>query len=496
MRILALTLIIAATQASAFSLSWLRPKADLSKSVARVRVTSQNYRWPRPWEEPAPASKEGLGTYIGNNRLLVTADLVRNATFVELERIGDANKTVAKVENVDYFANLAVVTPEDKSFLADMKALQVREKSKTGDTLEVWQFEPNGTPVIAEGTIKAIEASAYTTDSAFLTYSVRITLSSTGSSYVLPVIQGGKLAGISLAHSQNEQTMTLIPGPVIAHYLSDLNDGDYQGFPRGSFSFVSLEDPQLRHYSGLNGERDGIFVSDIRPGGSAEVAGLKIGDVMLAMGGQDIDRFGTYEDSEFGRQSLVHLITTRHFVGDSIDLTILRDKEEMTISMALEAIDPQTYPIPPFLYDQAPTYIIVGGFVFQELSRQYLRAWGRNWNTGAPRRLVYYESKQWELLEPGQRQIILTQVLPTPSNIGYHDIALRLVKTINGVELKSINDIPKALASPIDGFHVITFTHDGQKVYLDTAQTNRDNGAILKIYGLPALSRLDPFARD
>jgi hypothetical protein len=488
--------LIAAFQASALSFDWLRPKPDLSESMARVRVTSQNYRWPRPWEEPAPASKEGLGTYIGNNRLLVTADLVRNATFVELERIGDASKTVATVENVDYFANLAVVTPEDTSFLAGMKALSVRQKSKTGDTLEVWQFEPNGTPVIAEGTIKAIEASSYTTDSAFLTYSVRITLSSVGSSYVLPVIQGGKLAGISLAHSQNEQTMTLIPGPVIAHYLGDLDDGDYQGFPRGSFAFVSLEDPQLRHYSGLNGEKDGIYISDVRPGGSAEKAGLKLGDVLLAMDGHDIDRFGHYEDADFGRQSLVHLITTRKYVGDSITLDILRDKEPMSITMKLEPIDPETFPIPPFLYDQAPTYIIVGGFVFQELSRQYLRAWGRNWNTSAPRRLVYYESKQWELLEPGKRQIILTQVLPTPSNIGYHELALRLVKTINGMELTSINDIPKALAQPIDGFHVITFAHEGEKVYLDVAQTNRDNGTILNVYGLPALSRLDPFARD
>jgi len=183
-------------------------------------------------------------------------------------------------------------------------------------------------------------------------------------------------------------------------------------------------------------------------------------------------------------------------VGDSLELSILRDKEEMSITMNLEAIDPQTFPIPPFLYDQAPTYIIVGGFVFQELSRQYLRAWGRSWNTAAPRRLVYYESKQWELLEPGKRQIILTQVLPTPSNIGYHNLSLSLVKSINGMALSSLNDIPKALAKPVDGYHVITFTHAGEKVYLDAQQTNRDNGAILRTYGLPALSRLDPFARD
>jgi len=55
-------------------------------SLVRVNVTGQQYDYFRPWQKKAPFSKRGLGAVLPQGRVLVTADLVANHNYVELER--------------------------------------------------------------------------------------------------------------------------------------------------------------------------------------------------------------------------------------------------------------------------------------------------------------------------------------------------------------------------------------------------------------------------
>ena len=67
---------------------------------------------------------------------------------------------------------------------------------------------------------------------------------------------------------------------------------------------------------------------------------------------------------------------------------------------------------------------MLGGLIFQELSRQYLSEWGTNWLKEAPQRFVYLDRFQSELFPDGNRRVvILSQVLPANSTIGYDDLA-------------------------------------------------------------------------
>ena len=54
----------------------------------------------------------------------------------------------------------------------------------------------------------------------------------------------------------------------------------------------------------------------------------------------------------------------------------------MQLDFALEHRTAEDYVIPPYNLDRAPPYYVVGGLIFQELSRQYLREWGANWHEG------------------------------------------------------------------------------------------------------------------
>src|SRR6185437_12509927 len=86
-------------------------------SLVRVNVTGQPYDYFRPWQKKAPLSKRALGAVLSKGRVLVTADLVTNQNYVELERAESGEKTAANVEVIDYEANLALLEPSEKNFL-------------------------------------------------------------------------------------------------------------------------------------------------------------------------------------------------------------------------------------------------------------------------------------------------------------------------------------------------------------------------------------------
>jgi hypothetical protein len=55
-----------------------------ANSIVRVNATLQDYSFLRPWEKGAPTPRRGLGAVLEGNRVLVTAEMCVNATFLEL----------------------------------------------------------------------------------------------------------------------------------------------------------------------------------------------------------------------------------------------------------------------------------------------------------------------------------------------------------------------------------------------------------------------------
>ena len=111
--------------------------ASKPKEVAlvRVNVTGQGYDYFRPWQKKAPFSKRALGAVLPRVRVLVTADLVTNQNYVELERAESGEKTAANVRVIDYEANLALLEPADKSFLNGITPLEITSDTVVGDRL-------------------------------------------------------------------------------------------------------------------------------------------------------------------------------------------------------------------------------------------------------------------------------------------------------------------------------------------------------------------------
>ncbi len=480
----------------------VQPAKRAELSVVRVNSANQAYDFFRPWSKRNPFERHGLGAVLGGGRVLVTAELVANHNAIELEKAESGEKVSAKVLCVDYESNLALLAPADpaegEKFFAGLKGLEVGTESVVGDRLNVLQLESNDALVSTPGPITTIEVGRYQLEGhRFLLFRMSVPLQFREGSFTAPAIdKSGKLVGILMRYDPRSQTLDLVPGAVIAHFLRDFDsqgEGQYAGFPKAGLDFAPMRDPQLRRYAKLPaGSNDGVYVTDVAKGGPADAAGVRGGDVLVEVAGQPVDQDGNYAEPLYGRINVSHLFT-KGFVGERVPVKFIRDGQAQAVELTLARKSPQDFVSPPYVLDRGPRYLIADGMIFQELSRQYLKEWGGDWQKQAPQRLVYLDRYQSALVKDGRKRVvILSNVLPTASNIGYEDLNYAIVKAVNGRPLGSLDDLAKALEeAPASGFHKIQLEDFPREVYLDAARLVEEDAKIQRTYGLPTLRRME-----
>ena len=459
-------------------------------SILRVNSTNQGYDFFQPWQKKPPFSRRGLGVVISDGRILVTAELVANSNFIELEKAATAEKSSAVIERVDYDCNLAILRPSDPAFVAQMVPFKFNGKTSIGDSATVLQLEPNGEIAETTGRISAIAIAPYPLDNfGLLVFKLSAPLQQRDGSFTLPAVRDGRLLGLIMRYDARNQTADIIPMPVIQRFLQQAAAPVYRGFPRLGVSYSPLRDPQLRHYIGLK-EPGGIYITKVAPGGSAAKAGLLKGDVLLAINGKPLDQDGNYEDPDHGRILFSHLTNTATAAGEQATLKIFRDGKIQTLTATMEPLDRSRIASPSFLADAAPPFVILGGLVFIELSRPFLQEWGSDWPKSAPQRLVYLDAFQDELPEDRGKIVVLARVLPTPDTIGYDNLGNLVVKELNGQPVKSLADLVAASKKPVDGFQKIELEEDPKWIFLDAESIESNRKKLMEHYDLPALERL------
>src|ERR1022692_2307964 len=123
------------------------PAAGLrNTSLLKVNVTNQAWNPRIPWQKTSPSSRRGLGVLLEGNRILVTAQLVADATYIELEQADTGHRLPAKVKAVDYDVNLALLEPTAAvdGFFAGLKPMPLETTAHIGDPMFVWQLDRVG----------------------------------------------------------------------------------------------------------------------------------------------------------------------------------------------------------------------------------------------------------------------------------------------------------------------------------------------------------------
>ncbi|MCB1065128.1 MAG: PDZ domain-containing protein [Verrucomicrobiae bacterium] len=470
-------------------------KPSPEKSLVRVNATLQSYNFLRPWEKSAPTPRRGLGAVLSGNRVLVTGELIVNSTYIELEHPSTGEKTPARIVGHDYEANLAVLAPIDESskLMDELVPLEVDTSVAPKDTVEVWQVEDNGDGVITKVDVQRAAVNQYFIDSAvFLVYQSIGSLQARANSFTLPVIKDGKLGGMLLSYNAKEQISQVLAGPIIQAFLDDLAEGEYQGFPNLGIGFEQTLDDQLRRFARIDGKEGGIFVTNVQKNSSADKAGLESGDVIMAIGGHAIDSRGNYVHPTYGKLNFSHLVRGNAKVGDKIKIAIIRNGEPQDIDVTLERKEPNDYLIDAYMFDRGPRYLIMGGLIFQELTLPYLESWGENWDTRAPFKLVHANAHPEQYEDEGREKLVfLSQVLRTPSTLGYEELNSVILSKVNGQAINNLKDLSKAFTMPDEkGIHKIEFTDFPRVIYIEDRTSRAVNQQLVQ-YGISQMEKLD-----
>lgn len=471
------------------------PAADIKDSVVRINSTQQSWNPGQPWEKNPPRQRSALAAIVGPQQVITTADLVADATYLEFESPDGDHFAQAKVIAVDYEANLALLGPvsdtEGKILFENTIPLEVTTPPKIGQALEILQIEDNGQPLLTTGSLQSIDVTAnFLPGHGFLTYLVKASMQSAASSYTLPVLQAGKLAGILTSYNSKDQICEVVSTDILSRFLKESSDGDYQGFPSLGVSIARTDDASFRQWLHLKDDQGGIYIRSVRKGGAAETAGVKEGDVLLAIDGQSIDRRGYYQHPNYGSLFWGHLIRGEKATGDTITLSLLREGQPLEIKTTLTREEENDRLVPGYVFDKAPNYLITGGLVFQELTRPLMESYGENWQSRAPLEFLDAMENPEKYEDKVDRIVFLSGSIPTPATVGYESLRNLIVRKVNGKEIKNMKSLIDAFQSNLGERHSIEFEQQDFTVYLDNATSSAVDSQLLQ-RGIPKLSRAE-----
>lgn len=467
---------------------------DLKSSVVRLNSTVQGWSAAQPWEKSSPTSRRALVAVVAPGRVLCTAEMVADATHLEFESADGTLFAPAKVIATDYELNLALLAAADEQagakLFASTRPAPLAKPSRTGDALTIYQVEDNGVEIRTEGTLQSTAVLAsFLPGQAFLTYQVKASMQSAASSYSLPVFHNGDLAGVLYSYNSKDQLCDISSTDIVARFLTAAAMDGYTGPPSLGVSGASTEDPAFRQWLKLADDQGGLYLDTVRKGSAAATAGVKKGDVLLAIDDHPIDRRGYFQHPTYGSLAWGHLIRGSKAVGDSIKLTLARDGKPLDLTAKLTREEEQAKLVPTYTFGRAPDYLVKGGFIFQELTLPLLRSFGDEWTSRAPLNLldVYENPEKYEA--DNRRIVFLSAVIPTPATVGYEPLRNLIVRKANGTAIRDLKSLAAAFRANKNPLHSIQFDQDDFTIHLDEAVSSQVD-AELRRGGIPELQRL------
>jgi S1-C subfamily serine protease len=439
----------------------------LRDAVVKIYVTAQRENYAMPWQRSSPITGTGTGFYIGKRRILTNAHVVSDARFLEVQRDGDATRVRARVQFVGHDCDLAVLQVDDERFFKGRSPLTFADDlPELNETVTVLGFPLGGTRLSAtRGVVSRIDYSTYRHSAVDQHLVLQVDAAINPGNSGGPVFYENRVVGLAFQGLiWGENIGYAIPVPVIRHFLDDVADGQYHGYPELGIAFMDTRNPAIRDELKIPEGRTGVVLSYIDPYGAGH-GHLYDRDVLLDVDGYPIANDGSLKLD--GNTVLFAELLERKQWGESIVFNVWRDTREQTVTI------PLTAPDDPFvfrnLYDHPPEYCIKGGLVFSPLTRPYLAEAGRGLITKNDQQLYYYSqyAKVDGLHKGKDAFIVLIYRLPHPVNTYADGYMNGIVERVNGFDIRNLRDLKRAFEQPKDGFHHIDFAGSENPLILD-----------------------------
>jgi S1-C subfamily serine protease len=453
-------------------------------SVVYVQVFRSGFDWSQPWRQHTVSGVSGSGFVIEGGRILTNGHVVADARQILVRRPDEANPYVAKVEREGDDCDLAVLRVEDPSFLKGLRPLRFGELPSVGERVLTYGFPLGGQDVSSTaGIVSRIESRGYVHSGADAHLVVQTDAAINPGNSGGPVVHEGHVVGVAFQGFPGAENMGFfIPVPIVRHFLRNLEDGHYDGFPDSGLDTSPLVSPAYRQERGLPAGRSGVVVDRIAPGGTFDRV-LRPGDVLLS-----VERRAVADDGTIGlgdsRVTFEHAIDMLQ-VGDTAHVTVWREGREQALTAPARRI--ARYDRNRNRYGVAPEYVVYAGLVFMKLEQELLVTFGRSWAQSTNRDLVWDQLfREAERPEDADRDVVvLTRILRHAVNSQMSVNTPVAVERINGRTIRSLEDVVAAFGGNHGRFHVIEFEGDAGIEAIDRAGADAAQAEILKQYAIP-----------
>ena len=449
-------------------------KELIKESIVKIYTVVKNPDFTRPWNS-SMYQVTGSGAVIEGNRILTNAHVVANSTFIEVRRYGETKRYEAKVLSVSHQADLALITVKDKSFFEGIKPLHFGELPQIEQKIAVFGYPTGGNTLsITQGIVSRIEHHRYVhSNESFLAIQVDAAINPGNSGG--PAISNGKIVGVVMQNRSRAQSIGyLVPTMIIEHFLEDIKDGKYDGFPHTGLTLEKLENPTLREYCGIDENTTGELVVGWVYNSSAKDVFQK-GDIITAIDGHKIENDGTVE-FRYHEYTSYRYYVDLHQIGESVEFDILRNGKAMKVSLPLTQRVDDMLLVKTKRYDTMPTFFIYGGYVFTKLTSNLLAAYG----SGALE--LRYLASQYPTKER-QEVVLLLKVLASDLSVGNYNIQRWVIDKVNGQRFPDFKTFYKLITSA-KGKITLLEDKEGIKLAIDNDLAREKGKEILRRYAI------------
>mgnify|MGYP003338578398 CR=1 FL=1 len=420
---------------------------------------------------------------------MTNAHVVSWAKQILVRRYQDPRPYPAKVRFVGHDCDLAVLEVEDESFYEGLEPLPIGEMPKVRSTVVTYGYPAGGEQIsYTRGVVSRIELQNYAHigNRSFLGVQTDAAINPGNSGG--PVIQEDAVVGVAFQGMPGlENTGFFIPPPIIQHFLKDIDDGRYDGFPLAGIRVTPLQNPAHRAFLKLAENGSGARIDSIMPMSSAKGI-LEEDDVLLKVAGYEVGSDATilYDGNRLHMTAALQGAQ----VGEKVEMEVWRAGASRTVQVPMGTND--TERVLSNQYDVPPRYFVYGGLVFTPLSVDYLKTFGRNWTDSANAELVYelYYRRTEHPENSRPEAVILATTLSHPVNANLKVQGRTLVNRINGRPINRLEDVIAAFGSGTNQQHVIEFLPNNGIECLSRPEADRANPEILKSYGIAKDRRL------
>ena len=386
--------------------------------------------------------------------------------------------------------DIALLTVEDPEFWAGVATLSLGPLPSLQDSVYVVGYPIGGDTIsVTSGVVSRIEVTAYAHGATEL-LGVQIDAAINSGNSGGPVFSdAGHCVGIafqSYAGSDAENIGYVIPTPVIHHFIDDFQkNGAFTGFPALGIQWQRMESEALRAACGMQAGQKGVLVRTVQPISLAADI-LRAGDILMRFDGVQVASDGTVPFRS-GERIAFSYLTSQKFTGDVCSLDILRDGVESTVSVQL--MRPNAL-IPHHLAGGDPSYLVVAGVVFTQITEPYLQSeYGLDYHREGPvkllDRLLHGHKK-----EPDEEVIVVSQVLACEATLGYEDCFNTQVHAFNGVPVRNLRHLAEMVLSCKEPFMKIDVEYH-ELLVLKTETVAAATDEVLKAHSIPSVVSKD-----